>query len=159
MEDAKAPSAVNAAYELSLKSMDTAVKYYEAQDSNLDRVITLVVTFSAAMVAVLTKLTGTAKYDSFFFFGAVAFFTASLVVAFIGKYGGAMIIINPRKLWEEHLDQDEAEFKSDHIYYLGENFEALAKVASRKWWMCVTASALFCLEVVCLVAAVQPAFG
>lgn len=146
------PTSVPTAYDLSVKSMDAVIRRFENQDANLDRVITWISGFTAAGVAVLAaKHSGSIHFSECPFYWAVACFMIAVAVALFGKFAGQVKIIDPKLLYEGQLDLDEYEFKKNHIYYLGQNFEAALKDTRTKWYCGLGASFFFCLEITFLV--------
>lgn len=146
-KNAKYP-AVDTAYALSVESMKIAINRFDSQSGNLDKLITFISSFSVAIIGFLSASHESIKFDyqSTGFRFAVLFFILSLLSAFYGKVTSGVVIPNPKKLYPEIMKNDE-EFKREHVWFLGENFEKVKKRTSQKWCASILALGFFALEI------------
>jgi hypothetical protein len=154
-KDNAAQDTISIAYELGLRSVDISIRRFDNQDANLEKIITWVSTFTTALLTAISseKIFGHISYQSLFFYIGVICTLSSLAVAFIGKFIGEIKVTNPKKLHEEGCLEDSIiKFKTDHIYYFGEDCDFMDNNIKKKWLLGVIAILLFSVELVAFVA-------
>lgn len=141
-------------YDLGIKALDVSIRRFDNQDSNLEKIITWVGSFSTGLITLIGsgKLVQHVDYGSPLFTIGVGFGLASIAVAFVGKFFGEIAFPNPKRIHEEDYCEDTTElFMRDHIYFFGENCDEMDNATKRKWQFGVTAILLFCFELIALV--------
>lgn len=139
---------VSIAYELSLRAVDISIRRYDNQDANLEKIITWITTVTTALLTLVAsgKVIVNVDYESAFFITGSSLCVAALIVAFIAKFSGEISTTNPKKLYEDAIEDQEVEFKKNHIYYFGEDCDSMDAYTRKKWLFGVIAILLFSLE-------------
>lgn len=139
---------VPVAYELSLRAVDISIRRYDNQDANLERIITWITTVTTTLLTFVAsgKIIKDINYESPYFILGVILAVLSLTIAFIAKFSGEISTTNPKKLYEDAIEEEEIEFKKDHIYYFGQDCDQMDAYTRKKWLFGVIAILLFSLE-------------
>lgn len=140
---------IELAYQASLKSYDQLLQRYEAVQSALDKMITLTVTISGAVVTYITQSHKGIQVDCAFLL-AIIFLICSLGTAFYGKMKWAIKLPDPSKVYESQTHKPRWEFMKDMLYTAGRDFKDNNDMILRKWECQKSSLILFCAEIIFL---------
>ena len=137
---------VEVVYPLALAAYDTAVKRFDSLDGKLNTLLTLAVTIS-----LVVPVAANAKHVSFhskWFVAAALAFVSGIAIATVARLSGALMLLDPKVIYDSYLDCDPWDFKRRTIYWSGEHFRHNQKLINRNGTLAAVAAILFALEVV-----------
>jgi len=139
---------VSIAYDLSLKSSESLLKRLEAVEGRLQWVLTAGVTITAGYSIALKGQS--LNLHSKLFYGAAACFVLAIALGFVARGCGKFEMLNPTKLFNDYLHEDEWEFKKDMIYWHGDMFKKNLRLVNLKGHLANVVATLFFVEVALL---------
>jgi hypothetical protein len=145
---AKYPS-VELAYPFAAGSYESALKRFDAVDGKIQSILSLGVTLSLPI-----PLAGNAlqlSFLSFWFMAASLAFLGAVGLGIVARMTGRLVLPDPGQMYTHWLHFPTWEFKKNFIYFAGDHFKRNCDLIDRKAWISGIMSALFALEVVCLV--------
>lgn len=138
------------AYEYVLPSYDWAVRRSDAVESRIQALLGLITTITLAAVAFVRAIARVDIGDPIWLVLAGLAFIAAVVCGVIGRTTGELQIVSPEALYNEWLDKPPETFRTESIYYAGQNLRSNERLVRKRHrfltWMIV----LFALEVVLL---------
>ena len=147
----KYPS-VSLAYDLAIKSYDSAVERANNMDSKIQSLISLSCALTFAIPVVSRNLQ--INLDSYWFWVIIITFVVTVFVGLVGRFlmfKGDLRYFDPGKLYENNLHLSEWEFKKDFIYYAGPSFKWNTRLVHSRWYCALAMSFLLALEVLLMV--------
>jgi hypothetical protein len=139
---------VSIAYDLSLKSSESLLKRLEAVEGRLQWILTAGVTITAGYSVALKGQQ--VNLHSKLFYCAAACFILAIAIGSIARGFGKFEILNPAKLFNDYLHEDEWEFKKDMIYWQGNMFNKNLRLVNLKAHLANIVATLFFLQVALL---------
>lgn len=137
---------IELAYQASLKSYDQLIQRYEAVQSALDKMITLTITISGAVITYITQSQKGIQADCALVM-AVIFLICSLGTAFYGKLKWGIKLSDPSKVYESQTHKPKWEFMKDMLYTAGRDFKENNAMILRKWKCQKSSLLFFCAEI------------
>lgn len=142
--------ALNLAYDFVLPSYQWALARFEAGNTRLQTMLTIVASTSLAVPAVASALNETLSFTDKWFLLAGAVFLVAMAVGVYGRHTGGVALMDPRTLLHGWLNLSEADFKYGAVYWAADHFADNTKAIERKWRCAGAMLALFGIEVALL---------
>ncbi len=135
-----------------LPSYQWMVTRVEAADSRIQAVVTFVATLTLAVPALGKAVRPWISFDSHWFVGAMLVALGTAVIGVTARTRGALVLPNPRVLYEQWLHLSPWEFQKDAIFFAGKHFDANARLVRAKALAVAVMAGLVVLELLLLVA-------
>lgn len=138
------------AYDFVLPSYQWALARFEAGNTRLQTMLTIVASTSLAVPAVASALDETLSFTDKWFLLAGVVFLAAMAVGIYGRHVGGVALADPGVLLRGWLGLSKAQFKYDALYWAADHFADNTKAIERKWSCAGVMLALFGAEAVLL---------
>ena len=148
-ESTKELSSVDLAYDLAISYYEVTERRWDAINSRLQRLLTLLLPLVLAVPAASKILD--LNIDTVILIAAEGFVFVSIVLCLVGCSHGTQRHIDSSIIYEDYLELKPLKFKEYMIKFAGENFEQNVKIINRKWRFYVISIISFCLGVLLLV--------
>lgn len=139
---------IELAYPLAIASYETAQKRLEAVEKRLQEVMAFAI---ALTLAVITVLAGkNYNFRTHGFYTAVICFLLGIGICFYARLSGHLIVISPKKLFDNFVEMPTREFQRQGIYFAGKNWEINNQTLLRKSRLTNLAVFFFTVEFILL---------
>lgn len=113
-------------------SYQLLVSRFEASDTRLTALLTLIVTVTLGVPLFARNVNPLVDFHSRWFWAGLTFFSVAAISGVFGRITGAVTLVNPSVLYDESLHKTDWEFKKDAVYRAGRHFEKNSKAIARK---------------------------
>ncbi len=142
---------VNLANAFVIPSFELARQRLADVESRLQNLIALTSTVTVAAPVVHSSIVKPADFTSVWFLLAVGIFLVVVIVGLLSKALGELHVISPKLLYEKYLHFSAWEFQKNILYEAGQSFESNRSLVNVKGRAAVVLTALFCIEMCCLI--------
>ena len=140
------------AYEVSLLTYDWAIRRLQDVERRIDNLLRLGLTGTVAFPIIVVAVTEDSRNfaDYATWPGAVTFllFLAALILGVFARQHGHITLINPKRLYKNHIRKESWNFKRHIIHYAGKHHRTNAELIQTKSTCADMVSVLFGIEIV-----------
>ena len=140
------------AYDFVQPSYQWALARYEAGNTRLQTMLTVVASVSLAVPTLAKLLDDSLLFADKWFALACVAFLAAMAIGVYGRHAGTVVLADPRVLLRGWLSLPEAQFKYDALYWASDHFAHNVGAVERKWRCAGAMLALFLVEAGLLLA-------
>jgi hypothetical protein len=143
--------AVETAYDFVVPSYQLLVSRFEAADTRLTSLLTLVATFALGAPVFAKNVRESLAFDSSWFIFAMLCAVLAIACGVWGRMYGSLILVDPGVLYRESLHESQWEFKKNAIVYAGQHFQRNATTIEFKGLLSDGVVMFFILEMACFI--------
>ena len=136
------------AYDIALKSYETALQRLEFVETRLQTTLTLAATLTLAVPAVASARGLSLRSD--WLVAALIAFVIAVGLGTYARWTGEVVLLNPNLLFDNWMRFTDWEFKTNMVRFAGKHFEANSKLVQKKWRLAIITTVIFFLEIVFL---------
>jgi hypothetical protein len=140
---------VATAYDFVLPSYHWAIARFEAADSRIQTLQTVILAVSTGIPALMKSTGGQQSFTSGWLILALAVAIGGVVLGAVGRLRGRLVLVDPGMLnSRQWLSKPEWTFKRDMLFFAAKHFDRNVATVARKGSVVVWMVALFLVEMV-----------